>query len=210
MDQILMTDTSEAKEPIECKTVAVEVNFAIDDVGKFADTTEDFIGASVKNRTTEIVVKHLAPEELTKVREAKNNEIDQWMRYKIVHATSSSGLTKRQLMHIRWIFTKKSKGVFKARLVLLEYRATNPSQVPMASPTCSRRARQIFSTMSSRLGYKVTKGDVKNAFTQGNDYEDELYTEPVEELHRALKMSPAQCVQLKKAIDGLPEAPHYL
>ena len=44
---------------------------------------------------------------------------------------------------------------------------------------------------------------------QGGDYEDELYAEPVEELRRALRLNPGQCVKLLKAIYGLAEAPRY-
>ena len=59
------------------------------------------------------------------------------------------------------------------------------------------------------MGYCVHKGDVKNAFLQGKDYEEELFGEPVEELRRALGLTPGQCVKFLKAIYGLPEAPRY-
>ena len=59
------------------------------------------------------------------------------------------------------------------------------------------------------LGLPGQKGDVNNAFLQGGSYEDELYAEPVEELRRALKLKPGECVKLLKAIYGLAEAPRY-
>ena len=51
------------------------------------------------------------------------------------------------------------------------------------------------------MGMQVSKGDVKNA--------DELCVQPVEELRRALRLKPGQCVKLLKAIYGLAEAPRY-
>ena len=137
------------------------------------------------------MVKHLTAEELKQVREAKQKEIDQWMKYKVVEAASKAGIPMRMLMKMRWIITRKGEG-FKARLVLLGYQAPNLGQVATASPTCSRRARQVFFSLSASLGYCVYEGDVKNAFLQGKDYEEELFGEPVEELRRALGLTPGQ------------------
>ena len=137
----------------------------------------------MKNRTSEVVVKKLTADELKKVREAKQKEVDSWVKYKvvqaawvkykIVQAASKAGLPARLLMRMRWTVTRKNDG-FKARLVLLGYQASNLGQVSTASPTCSRRARQVFFAMSATLGFQVQKGDVKNAFLQGGDYEDTL------------------------------------
>ena len=125
-------------EEISC--YAVEVSFAVDDEEKFVNHFEDFIGAAVKNRTAEVVVKHLSADDLKKVREAKQREIDQWMKYKVVEAASKQGIPNSMLMRMRWVVTRKGEG-FKGRLVLLGYQAANLGQVKTASPTCSRRDR---------------------------------------------------------------------
>jgi len=149
------------KEELSC--YAVEVSFAVDDEEKFVNHFEDFIGAAVKNRTAEVVVKHLSAEDLKKVREAKQKEIDQWMKYKVVEAASKQGIPNSMLMRMRWVITRKGEG-FKGRLVLLGYQAANLGQVKTASPTCSRRARQIFFSMAASVGMQVSKGNVKNGF----------------------------------------------
>ena len=112
-------------------------------------------------------------------------------------------------MKMRWVITRKDTGDLKARLVVLGYTDPGLGMIQTASPTCSRRARQVFLAMSASLGFQVFKGDVKAAFLQGDEGEEErnVLAEPAEELRKALKLDHHQCVRLLKAVYGLVNAP---
>ena len=62
----------------------------------------------MKNRTSEVVVKKLTAEELKKVSEAKQKEVDSWVKYKVLQAASKAGLPARLLMRMRWIVTGRT------------------------------------------------------------------------------------------------------
>ena len=86
---------------------------------------------------------------------------------------------------MRWVITRKPGDSLKARLVIQGF--TDPQGAkPTASPTVSRRGRQLFLTVAGSLRMKVFKGNAKTAFLQGSVGDQELHCEPIAELAQAL------------------------
>ena len=65
--------------------------------------------------------------------------------------------------------TLKPSGETTARLVVQGFTDAGLGHVRTASPTCSRRARQVFLTLCDSIRVHVHKGDVKAAFLQGDE-----------------------------------------
>ena len=108
---------------------------------------------------------------------------------------------------MRWVITRKSDDSLKARLVIQGFTDPQLGAKPTASPTVSRRGRQLFLTVAGSLGMKVFKGDAKTAFLQGSVGDQELHCEPIAELAQALGLEHHQCVRLRKSVYGLIDAP---
>ena len=65
---------------------------------------------------------------------------------------------------MRWVIARKSDDSLKARLVKQGFTDPQLGAKPTASPTVSRRGRQLFLTVAGSLKMKVFKGDAKTAF----------------------------------------------
>ena len=149
----------------------------------------------------------LTDDQRKRLPEAKAKEISGWMKYQVVCAASRQGLSAGQLMRMRWIITLKDDDTLKARLVVQGFTDPEWGSVATSSPTCSRRARQIFFALSAALQFRVVKGDVKCAFLQGDTGGREILCEPVNKLREALGHEHYECVQLTKSVYGLGDAP---
>eukprot|EP00959_Pyramimonas_sp_CCMP1952_P419491 8786705-Pyramimonas_sp.AAC.1 len=90
-----------------------------------------------------------------------SNEIKSFMKYKVCEAASRAGVHPGALTKMRWVIARKESGGLKARLVVLGYTDPSLGQIKTASPTCSRRARQMFLGVAASMGFQVFKGDVK-------------------------------------------------
>ena len=154
-----------------------------------------------------VKVKTLSTPKISELRDAKNAEVNRWLKNKVVVAVSRAGLRAADLMRMRWVITRKDDGSLKARLVLQGFTDPRLGHIATASPTASRRARQLFLTMSASLGYMVAKCDVKTAFLQGEGDGDGVLAEPIEELRHAMQLSHAECVRTVKTVYGLVNAP---
>ena len=110
---------------------------------------------------------------------------------------------------MRWIFTIKHDISAKARLVIIGYQDPDLGELATASPTMSRRTRGLFLTMCSLHGWDALKGDVRAAFLQGMESEEErmIFSKPVRELAEALGGKEGDHVQIIKACYGLANAP---
>ena len=67
----------------------------------------------------------------------------------VVCAAARGGFNSGQLMRMRWVLTIKDDDTVKARLVVQGFTDPDLVQIPTSSPTCSRRARQIFLSFSA-------------------------------------------------------------
>ena len=101
------------------------------------------------------------------------------------------GLQCKSLMRMRWVITRKPDESLKARLVIQGFTDPQLGAKPAASPTVSRRGRQLFLT----------------AFLQRSVGDQELHCEPISELSQALGLDHHQCVRLRKSVYGLIDAP---
>ena len=156
----------------------------------------------------EVRLAELSPEEVKKFQEAKALEVQNWIREQAVRAVSGS-VPRERTMRMRWILTYKENGKAKGRIVVLGLQDPDLLQLNRASPTMSRRTRQLLLTYASLERWNVIKGDVKGAFLQGQPSEEQrkVYAFPVAELADALGAPRNQPVQLLKAAYGLVNAP---
>ena len=97
----------------------------------------------------------------------------------------------------------------KARLVVQGFTDQRLGMVQTASPTCSRRGRQLFLAMAASMRMKVETRDVRTAFLQGDvdAGEIDVLCEPIKELKEKLGLEQDQVVRLLKAVYGLVDAP---
>ena len=155
----------------------------------------------------EVRVSTLTPQEREELAKAKQKEISSFLKHAAVEVATRSGLQCKSLMRMRWVITRKSDDSLKARLVIQGFTDPQLGAKPTASPTVSRRGRQLFLTVAGSLRMKVFKGDAKTAFLQGSVGYQELHCEPIAELAQALGLEHHQCVRLRKSVYGLIDAP---
>ena len=144
---------------------------------------ESCVVQSARKGRTEVSAKHLNSEELTTIRQAKQTEVQNWVRNAVVEAASKKGIPTRNLMRLRWVLTKTSEGRFKACIVVQGF--TDPHLAHL------------------RLAMHVHKRDVTAAFLQGDtELERGVLAEPVQEVAETLKLQPWECVRLRKPVGG--------
>ena len=187
----------------------VEVAFALSHRGavKIAETPATALAALARQGRGEVRVSTLTPQEREELVKAKQKEISSFLKHAAVEAATRSGLQCKSLMRMRWVIIRKSDDSLKARLVIQGFTDPQLGAKPTASPTVSRRGRQLFLTVAGSLGMKVFKGDAKTAFLQGSVVDQELHCEPIAELAQALGLEHHQCVKLRKSVCGLIDAP---
>ncbi len=105
---------------------------------------------------------------------------------------------------IKWVFTIKSNGTYKAHLVVVGCRdKTHASKLEAASPTpCSGSIRWLFS-IASKFGWQLHHLDIPNAFLHGTIDREKFVAIPPGIQHDPKKYM----FKLKKALYGLDVAP---
>ena len=158
------------------------------------------------NVRMEVITKQLNSEELTALREAKQTDVQNWVRNAVAEAGSKKGVPTRNITRMRWVLTRKSEGRFKARLVVQRSTGPHLGHLRRVSPTASRQARSVFFGLGASAHMHVHKGDVTAAFLHGSDTEPEcgVLAESLEELSEALKLQPWECVRLGRPCADLP------
>ena len=141
----------------------VEVAFALShhEAIKIAETPATALAALSRQGRGEVRVSTLKREKLVK---AKQKEVSSFLKHAAVEAATRSGLQCKSLMRMRWVITRKSGDSLKARLVIQGFTDPQLGAKPTASPTVSRRGRQLFLTVARSLRMKVFKGDAETAF----------------------------------------------
>ena len=180
----------------------------------------------VRWRCAEVKVSTLSAEQKLELVEAKDKELNSFVKYSVVEAASRQGISPSALMKMRWVVTFKDDGSLRARLVVQGFTHQRLGKIPTSSPTAFRRSRQMFLTLAASLGFQTHIRDVKCAFLKGDldeqhadDDDDDnfksesappvsdTFCEPVPELSRKLQLEHHQCIRLLKAVYGLVNAP---
>ena len=187
----------------------VEVAFALShhEAIKIAETPATALAALARQGRGEVRVSTLTPQEREELVKAKQKEISSFFKHAAVEAATRSGLHCNSLMRMRWVITRKPDNSLKARLVVQGFTDPQLGAKPTASPTVSRRGRQLFLTVAGSLRTRVFKGDEKTSFLQGSMGDQELLCEPIPELSQALGLEHHQCVRLRKSVYCLIDAP---
>ena len=205
-------DATEKRGPvlIPCaQDEVLEVAFALShhEAIKIAEAPAIALAALARQGRGGVRVSTLTPREREELIKAKQKEISSFLKHAEVEAATRSGLQCKSLMRMRWVITRKPDDSLKARLVIQGFTDPQLGAKPIASPTVSRRGRQLFLTVAGSLRMKVFKGDAKTAFLQGSVGDQALHCEPIAELAQALGLEHHQCVRLRKSVYGLIDAP---
>eukprot|EP00959_Pyramimonas_sp_CCMP1952_P317133 6637343-Pyramimonas_sp.AAC.1 len=87
-------------------------------------------------------------------------EVTNWKEHKGLRPVPTSEVKDpADMIRCRWVLTRKADGTAKARLVLLGYQTKIIGKEPTASPTASRRARNILLTIAAANHWNLVKGD---------------------------------------------------
>ncbi|CAK0872026.1 unnamed protein product [Prorocentrum cordatum] len=220
-DQTEEQDLTAEVQPFECfwnregRAIEVEIGFpegarggvAARDLQVFAATQLRRQRAEVRERTLSVV-------DLEKFRKAKTKEAQEWIKEMVLeglpsHVTAPSD----RLMRLRWALTWKIDPVepggrrAKARLVILGFQDPDLTTEESHAPTATRTARQVFLQKAANLTMRVAKGDVKSAFLQGEELDQDLLVKPTGEIAEMLGLRSGQAAILKKSACGLAQAP---
>ena len=108
----------------------------------------------------EVRIEDLSNEEVEKFKEAKNVEVQNWIRDQACRAATGH-IPKGRVMKMRWILTCKDTGQPKGRIVVLGYQDPDLEHLTRSSPTMTRRTRQLLLTYAAVRRWSALKGDVK-------------------------------------------------
>ena len=137
-------------------------------------------------------------------------ETQNWIKHEGLRAVPASRVKDAaDVIRARWLFTRKADGRAKARLVLLGYQTKDLGREPTASPTASRRARNVMLTVAAAHNWKLIKGDVTSAFLQANELDKDLFIEPDDVLKKAFNVKDGELLQVVKPGYGIGEAPRH-
>ena len=160
-------DATEKRGPVltSCaQDEVVDVAFALShhEAIKIAETPATALAALARQGRGEVRASTLTPQQREELVKAKQKEISSFLKHAAVEAAPRSGLQCKSLMRMRWVITRKSDDSLKARLVIQGFTDPQLGAKPTASPTVSRRGRQLFLTVAGSLRMKVFEGDAKN------------------------------------------------
>jgi hypothetical protein len=110
----------------------------------------------------------------------------------------------KQVIPLKWIFSIKKNGVYKARLVVVGCRDKNKaSKIETASPTPSAASIRWLLVIVSKFGWEMIQLDLVNAFLNGKIDREKYVSIP-----QGLDADPKKLAcRLKKALYGLDIAP---
>ncbi len=173
----------------------------------FTQDAESWVAKKVK-KSAELRWHDIPHHKLEDFRKAKDKEVSSWVRESAVKLVNKE-VPANRIMKMRWLYTTKTDGSAKARIVIVGFTDPDLGQIPKTSPTMSRRTRGLVLTACSTVGWTVLKGDVKAAFLQGQESEEQrqIFAKPVKELNERLGGSEKSLVQIIKACYGLANAP---
>ena len=205
--QAMTVEDIVAEEDLVFMTLEIPLPDRPKDVKQFARDSTSWMTAQIK-KSPEVKISKLSPEEVKKFDAAKSVEVNNWIREGACRAAEGYVPLSR-IMRMRWVLTYKQSGASKARIVILGFEDPDLLQMRTASPTMTRRTRQLLLTFASCMQWPLLKGDVKSAFLQGAASEElrDVYAKPVPELAKSMGLADGQPVKLVKACYGLANAP---
>ena len=183
------------------------------------------IATTEKKQRTEVKLTLLSPSEQKAFAEAKETEIQNWLKTGTVSKVLRSNIDPEQILKCRWILTWKpredDKGKIipesttklkshkpKARLVVLGYMDPQITEVPRDSPTLGKQSKMIILQLIASMGWSLGSFDIKAAFLQGKPQKDRIIgLEPVIELAKAMNLKNDEICRLDKSAYGLIDAP---
>ena len=189
-------------------------------------TPDDILLAtSEKKQRTEVKMTMLNAEERKAFEDAKESEIQNWLKTGTVSKILRSKLAPEQILRCRWVLVwKPREGIGsehlgkgsklqthkpKARLVVLGYLDPKLTEVPRDSPTLGKQSKMILLQLIASMGWRLGSFDIKAAFLQGRPQSDRIIgIEPVAELTRAMQLRASEVCQLEKSAYGLIDAPY--
>ena len=182
------------------------------------------LATASKRQRTEVKLSSLTPAEVQELEQAKQSEIQNWIRTGTISAIFRNEIPAKQVLRCRWIPTWKpidSTGQSpetntesridkpKARLVVLGYLDPKIEEIPRDSPTLNKTSRMLALQLIASHSWQLRSFDIKAAFLQGQPQSDrKIAVDPVPELRKALNLSPQQVCKLNKGAYGLMDAPY--
>ena len=156
-----------------------------------------------KKQRTEVKLSLLSPEEQNAFRDAKETEIQNWLKTGTVSKILRNQLAPEQILRCRWILVwKPLEGIDekqklmsskltqlvsqKPDLVVLGYLDPKITEVPRDSPTLGRQSKMLLLQLIASQGWSLGSFDIRAAFLQGKPQQDRVIgIEPVTELSQS-------------------------
>ncbi|CAJ1330372.1 unnamed protein product, partial [Effrenium voratum] len=137
-------------------------------------------------KSAEVKLENLTESQRADFKKAKDLEVSQWIQAAACKALEDGKVAPRsRTMKMRWVLTFKHSGAAKARIVIVGFTDPDLDTLQRASPTMTRRTRQLMMTMAAVTGWQQWKGDAKSAFLQTSENTEEsrsVFAVPVDEL----------------------------
>ena len=206
----------------KCLKWSVEILVTSHDIDNWKRETDPsdmvFLATAAKRQRAEVRMSELTPDERRQFMDAKDSEINNWLKTGTVMKILRSQIPPEEVLRCRWVLTWKpvepsvddpepSKKA-KARLVVLGYMDPSLDKIPRDSPTLGRHSKMLILQMIASHGWTLQSFDVKAAFLQGSVAGRTIGLEPVPELAKALKMDHTELCKLNKSAYGLIDAPY--
>ena len=176
----------------------------------FLGKPSSHMASQARKSRVEVSVRRLDANQQAKLDVARKKEIDEWLAAEAIKVVSMFGIPEDRIMKMRFVYTWKSDGRAKARLVLQGFTDPDLETQRTDAPTISKRGRSLFLAACARNKFWVEKADVIGAFLQGTASEEsrQVYGNPPPELAQALGVKPGDwLVQVLKPAYGTTVAP---
>lgn len=138
---------------------------------KFTRDSETWVSNRLKKQA-EVKWKDIPANKVEDFKKAMSKEVTQWIKQGAVKLFRGKVPAER-LMRMRWVYATKQDHSCKARIVLIGFEDPDLGEMVTSSPTMSRRTRGLFLTACAHFGWTALTGDVKSAFLQGAESEEE-------------------------------------
>ena len=198
---------SDSEETFPVYQVEVELPQTRKEMKSFVKDSETWVARRLK-KGAELRWQDIPKSRLADFQKAKEKEVSSWIQQSVVKLVHKQ-VPQHRVMKMRWLYTLKADNSAKARIVIVGFTDPDIGTLHKTSPTMSRRTRGLFLTICGIQGWTALKGDVKAAFLQSKESEEErqIFSKPVSELNERLGGGPNSLVQIVKAAYRLANAP---
>lgn len=108
----------------------------------------------------------------------------------------------KNIIEVKWIYTIKSSGIYKARVVARGFQQMFEENEEIYSPVARMTTLKVLLSTACVRGWYIEQMDVETAFLNGN-IKSEVYIYPPD----GYDVEPSKVCLLKKALYGLRESP---